>query len=164
MGSRGSVIPFFLEQKKAGQPLSITDERMTRFMITLEEGVNLVWTAFEEMIGGEIFVQKIPSMNIMDIAEAVDPGGEREFVGIRPGEKLHEQMIGLEDSLSTFDYGDHYRIIPAINGWSSAKAMVGKGVKVSEDFSYASDTNSEWMPTEDLVEWIRNNQSKIGAI
>lgn len=111
MGSRGSVIPFFLEQKKAGKPLSITDERMTRFMITLEEGVHLVWKAFEEMIGGEIFVQKIPSMNIMDIAEAVDPGGEREFVGIRPGEKLHEQMIGLEDSLSTYDYGDHYRKI-----------------------------------------------------
>lgn len=164
MGSRGSVIPFFLEQKKAGKPLSITDERMTRFMITLEEGVHLVWKAFEEMIGGEIFVQKIPSMNIMDIAEAVDPGGEREFVGIRPGEKLHEQMIGLEDSLSTYDYGDHYRIIPAINGWSTAKAMVGKGVKVADDFSYASDTNSEWMPTQDLVEWIQNNQSKIGAI
>ena len=164
MGSRGSVIPFFLEQKKAGKPLSITDERMTRFMITLEEGVNLVWTAFEEMIGGEIFVQKIPSMNIMDIAEAVDPGGEREFIGIRPGEKLHEQMIGSEDSLSTYDYGDHYRIIPAINGWSSAKTMVGKGVRVVADFSYASDTNSEWMPTEDLAGWIQNNQSKIGAI
>ena len=164
MGSRGSVIPFFLEQKRAGQPLSITDERMTRFMITLEEGVKLVWTAFEEMSGGEIFVKKIPSMNIMDIAEAVDPGGKRDFVGIRPGEKLHEQMIGHEDSLTTYDYGDHYRIIPTINEWSTLAAMVGNGKKVQEDFSYASDTNSQWMPTQDLVEWIRNNQSKIGAI
>ena len=164
MGSRGSVIPFFLEQKKAGQPLSITDERMTRFMITLEEGVNLVWTAFEEMSGGEIFVKKIPSMNIMDIAEALDPGGKREFVGIRPGEKLHEQMIGQEDSLTSYDYGDHYRIIPAINGWSSSEKIVGRGIKVTEDFSYASDTNSEWMPTQALASWIQENQSKIGAI
>ncbi len=164
MGSRGSVIPFFLEQKKAGQSLSITDERMTRFMITLEEGVSLVWTAFEEMHGGEIFVKKIPSMNIMDIAEAVDPGGKREFIGIRPGEKLHEQMIGEEDSLSTYDYGDHYRIIPAINGWSSSESIIGIGTKVDEEFSYASDTNAMWMPTSDLVTWITENQAKIGAI
>ena len=164
MGSRGSVIPFFLEQKNARLPLSITDQRMTRFMITLEEGVNLVWTAFEEMSGGEIFVKKIPSMNIMDIAEAVDPGGKREFVGIRPGEKLHEQMIGQEDSLTTYDYGDHYRIIPAINEWSSSAEMVGNGKMVQEDFSYASDTNSEWMPTQDLVAWIQENHPKIGTI
>ncbi len=164
MGSRGSVIPLFLEQKKAGRPLSITDERMTRFMITLEEGVSLVWTAFEEMLGGEIFVKKIPSMNIMDIAEALDPGGKREFVGIRPGEKLHEQMIGEEDSLSTYDYGDHYRIIPAINQWSSSDAMIGSGIKVAEQFSYASDTNAVWMQTGDLVSWIHENEAKIGAI
>ena len=164
MGSRGSVIPLFFEQKRAGLPLSITDERMTRFMITLEEGVSLVWTAFEEMSGGEIFVKKIPSMNIMEIAETVDPGGKRDFVGIRPGEKLHEQMIGQEDSLTTYDYGDHYRIIPAINEWSRSSAMVGNGKKVREDFSYSSDTNLEWMPTQDLVAWIQENQSKIGAI
>jgi FlaA1/EpsC-like NDP-sugar epimerase len=133
-------------------------------MITLEEGVSLVWTAFEEMLGGEIFVKKIPSMNIMDIAEALDPGSKREFVGIRPGEKLHEQMIGQEDSLSTYDYGDHYRIIPAINEWSKSKSMIGKGIKVDEEFSYESDTNAMWMPTSGLVKWITENQAKIGAI
>lgn len=164
MGSRGSVIPLFFEQKKANKPLSITDHRMTRFMITLEEGVELVWTAFEEMSGGEIFVKKIPSMNIMDIAESVDPGGRREVIGIRPGEKLHEQMIGEEDSLSTYDYGDHYRIIPAINKWSSSAAIIGAGKKVGEGFSYSSDKNSEWMPTPDLARWIEANRSKIGAI
>ena len=164
MGSRGSVIPFFLEQKKAGQPLSITDERMTRFMITLEEGVDLVWTALEDMLGGEIFVKKIPSMNIMDIAAAIDPGGRREFVGIRPGEKLHEQMIGTEDALTTYDFGDHYRISPAINAWPNSETLSGAGTKVDDDFSYASDTNSAWMDTRDLVAWISENQSKIGAI
>jgi len=154
MGSRGSVIPFFLQQKAAGQALSITDPRMTRFMITLEEGVDLVWKAFDQMHGGEIFVRKIPSMNIMDIAEAIDPGGKREIVGIRPGEKLHEQMIGEEDAITTFDYGDHYRIIPAINGWSASKEIIGSGTAVGEGFSYASDTNEDWMATETLARWV----------
>jgi FlaA1/EpsC-like NDP-sugar epimerase len=158
MGSRGSVIPFFLEQKNAGLPLSITDKRMTRFMITLEQGVDLVWRTFEEMQGGEIFVKKIPSMNIMDIAEAVDPGGKREFVGIRAGEKLHEQMIGVEDAFTTFDFGDHYRILPTINDWSSNGEMVGLGVSVSEEFAYTSDSNSEWMTIEELTTWLKASQ------
>lgn len=161
MGSRGSVIPFFLQQKAAGQPLSITDSRMTRFMITLEEGVELVWTAFEEMLGGEIFVKKIPSMNILDIAEAVDPGGSRNVVGIRPGEKLHEQMIGVEDAFTTVDCGDHYRILPAISG-SSHLLERHSGTRVEEGFSYSSESNSEWMSIDTLRRWIQDNQRVLG--
>ena len=164
MGSRGSVIPFFLDQVSQGNPLTITDERMTRFMISLEEGVELVTTAFQEMKGGEIFVKKIPSMNIMDIAEAVAPGGKREIVGIRPGEKLHEQMISAEDAPHTYDYGDHYRILPAINHWIAADKMVGVGVKVAGQFVYSSDSNREWMTVDALRAWIDENRDKVGAI
>ncbi len=164
MGSRGSVIPFFLDQLDQGSPLTITDERMTRFMISLEEGVDLVTTAFQEMKGGEIFVKKIPSMNIMDIAEAVGPGGKREIVGIRPGEKLHEQMISPEDAPHTYDYGDQYRILPPINNWSKTEDMIGTGVRVPDGFTYASDSNSEWMTMEALREWIERNRDKVGAI
>jgi FlaA1/EpsC-like NDP-sugar epimerase len=111
MGSRGSVIPFFLSKKGDGS-LPITDPDMTRFMITLEQGVELVWTALEEMKGGEIYVKKIPSMKVVDIASTVDPGAKLEIVGIRPGEKIHEQMIGPEDAVNTYDMGSYYMIIP----------------------------------------------------
>lgn len=164
MGSRGSVIPFFLQQKAAGQPLSITDDRMTRFMITLEQGVELVWTAFEDMHGGEIYVRKIPSMNIMDIAEAVDPGGERIITGIRPGEKLHEQMIGAEDAPFTVEYPTHFVILPAIKNWSMVERELGTGNRVSDDFTYTSDQNTEWMSVASLQEWVGNHRAKIGAI
>jgi UDP-N-acetylglucosamine 4,6-dehydratase len=164
MGSRGSVIPFFLGQLDQGSPLTITDERMTRFMISLEEGVDLVTTAFEQMIGGEIFVKKIPSMNIMDIADAVAPGGKREIMGIRPGEKLHEQMISPEDAPHTYDYGDHYRILPAINNWSETEDMIGAGVRVPDGFTYASDSNIDWMTVDSLRAWIEENRDKVGAI
>lgn len=116
MGSRGSVIPFFLSMRDKGV-LPITDPRMTRFMISLEEGVELVWHAFADMEGGEIYVKKIPSMKVTDLARVVAPEARQEIVGIRPGEKLHEQMIGEEDALHTYEYPDHYKILPAINKW-----------------------------------------------
>ena len=109
MGSRGSVIPFFMSLRDNGS-LPITDPRMTRFMITLQAGVNLVWRAFSDMIGGEIFVKKIPSMNIVDLAQAIAPNCELENIGIRPGEKLHEQMIGPEDSPYTYEYSNFYKM------------------------------------------------------
>ena len=157
MGSRGSVIPFFMTLKDSGV-LPITDERMTRFMITLEQGVQLVWFAFEDMVGGEIYVKKIPSMNIIDIARAVDPDSRLEIIGIRPGEKLHEQMIGLEDALYTYDYGDYYKILPAIHSWNIEPSRVKAGTKVSEDFSYTSDSNTSWMDSEELRGWIYSNK------
>ncbi len=163
MGSRGSVIPFFMSIDEDGV-LPITDNRMTRFMISLEEGVELVWHAFKDMQGGEIYVKKIPSMKVTDVALAVDENAKQEEVGIRPGEKLHEQMIGPEDALYTYEYIDHFKILPSINNWSSDPKRIGDGVKVDLDFVYSSDNNKEWMKISELQEWIEKNRNKIGNI
>ena len=140
MGSRGSVIPFFMSIAKDGV-LPITDKRMTRFMISLEEGVELVWHAFHDMKGGEIYVKKIPSMKVTDIALAVNDKAKHEEVGIRPGEKLHEQMIGVEDAPYTYEYPDYFKILPSINAWNIDPERVGAGIKVDPDFTYCSDNN-----------------------
>lgn len=163
MGSRGSVIPYFLSIKDSGV-LTITDPRMTRFMISLEQGVELVWHAFEDMVGGEIYVKKIPSMTMPDLATAVSATAEQKIIGIRPGEKLHEQMISAEDSFHTYEYPEHFKILPAINGWDETPERIKDGVKVPEGFVYASDNNSEWMTTGQLQEWIETNKAKIGKI
>jgi UDP-N-acetylglucosamine 4,6-dehydratase (inverting) len=163
MGSRGSVIPFFMSIK-GEQVFPITDNRMTRFMISLEEGVKLVWHAFDDMRGGEIYVKKIPSMKVTDVALAVDESSKQEEVGIRPGEKLHEQMIGVEDALYTYEYPGHFKILPSINDWSKDKARINDGVRVSENFTYTSDNNAEWMEISELQEWIKTNKNKIGSI
>ncbi len=161
MGSRGSVISFFKSCADEGV-LPITDTRMTRFMITLGEGVKLVWHAFEDMVGGEIYVKKIPSMNILDIARACAPDASHKIIGIRPGEKLHEQMIGVEDAPHTYEYEDYFKIIPAINNWSSEPARIKDGRAVPEEFQYASNTNEEWMQVEELRQWIDENHQIIG--
>lgn len=163
MGSRGSVIPFFLTLANQGV-LPITDERMTRFMITLEQGVNLIWHAFEDMVGGEIFVKKSPSMKITDIARAIVPSAKHEIVGIRPGEKLHEQMIGPEDAPHTYEYDEHYKILPAIHNWSQDPRRIKDGRLVASDFTYCSDNNVDWMGIPALREWIAQNHKKIGTI
>ena len=163
MGSRGSVIPFFLTIAEKGV-LPITDERMTRFMITLEQGVDLVWHAFEDMVGGEIYVKKIPSMKVTDIARAVAPDARHDIVGIRPGEKLHEQMIGSEDALHTYEYVDHYKILPAIYNWSQDPDHSKGGQKVGPDFTYCSDNNTDWMSIDTLLAWIEQNRDKVGKI
>jgi UDP-N-acetylglucosamine 4,6-dehydratase (inverting) len=163
MGSRGSVIPLFMSIKDKGV-LPITDPRMTRFMISLEEGVELVWHAFEDMEGGEIYVKKIPSMKVTDLARVVAPEAKHELVGIRPGEKLHEQMIGPEDAYYTYEYLEHFKILPVINNWSSDPARIKNGIKVAEDFIYASDNNARWMSDADLQHWIDANREKIGSI
>ncbi|MDX3895324.1 UDP-N-acetylglucosamine 4,6-dehydratase (inverting) [Pusillimonas sp.] len=163
MGSRGSVIPFFMSIKDRGV-LPITDSRMTRFMISLEQGVELVWHAFDDMEGGEIYVKKIPSMKVTDLASVVAPEARQEIVGIRPGEKLHEQMIGAEDAFYTYEYPEHFKILPAINGWCDSPARIKDGKKVPEGFVYASDNNPEWMQGEELSHWIEANREKIGRI
>lgn len=163
MGSRGSVIPYFLSIAENGE-LPITDTRMTRFMITLEQGVELVWHAFDDMVGGEIYVKKIPSMGITDIARAVAPEARHKIVGIRPGEKLHEQMIGPEDAPHTYEYKDHYKILPAIHKWSEDPIRINDGVKVADSFTYCSDNNAEWMDVESLRAWISANREKVGKI
>ncbi len=153
MGSRGSVIPFFSTLAHTGE-LPITDSRMTRFMITLEQGVELVWRAFDDMHGGEIYVKKIPSMTILDIANAVAPQAKHRIIGVRPGEKIHEQMIGSEDAPHTYEYDGHFKILPAIHNWSSDPARTKGGTKVPEGFTYTSDNNKEWMLVAELRSWI----------
>jgi UDP-N-acetylglucosamine 4,6-dehydratase (inverting) len=161
MGSRGSVIPFFLSVAGTGI-LPITDKRMTRFMITLEQGVDLVWHAFEDIVGGEIYVKKIPSMKVTDIACAVAPDARHDIIGIRPGEKLHEQMIGIEDALHTYEYADHYKILPAIYNWSDDPARINGGKKVAPDFTYCSNNNTDWMNVDTLRDWIAQSRDKVG--
>ncbi len=156
MGSRGSVIPFFQGLSEGGE-FPITDVKMTRFMITLEQGVELVWHTFDDMDGGEIYVKKIPSMGILDIARAVNHEASHKIIGIRPGEKIHEQMIGLEDALHTYEYDDYYKILPAIYNWSSDPAHNKGGKKVNDNFIYSSDTNNEQMSVDKLRKWINNN-------
>lgn len=164
MGSRGSVIPYFCSIKDSGV-FPITHPDMTRFMISLEEGVGLVWTAFKEMVGGETFVKKIPSIKIVDIAKAIDPNAKLEFSGVRPGEKIHEQMIGVEDALNTYEYDSFFKILPAIYGWSTDPERVGEGKKVAPTFRYSSEINSDWMSVTQLQNWmILNNLNSEGSL
>lgn len=151
IGSRGSVVPFFKAKKKEGV-LPITDERMTRFWITLEQGARFVIKSFERMRGGEIFIPKIPSMNLMDLARAIAPECKTKIIGKRPGEKLHEVMISVDDSINTKELNDCYIIQPAFNWWSNENHPEGKDVP--EGFCFSSDTNNEWLSKEQLEEII----------
>jgi len=160
MGSRGSVIPYFLLARDTGT-ISITDKRMTRFMITLEEAVETVWHAFEDMVGGEIYVRKIPSVKILDLAKAIAEGASIEFTGIRPGEKLHEQMIGLEDAIYTYEYQNYFKVLPAIHNWCFDPLRIKGGRSVSQDFAYTSDGNNEWMSVDSLKSWVKKNENRI---
>lgn len=153
MGSRGSVIPFFIKMSSGGE-LPITDPRMTRFMVTLEEAVGLVWHAMNDMVGGEIYVKKIPSMNILDIARAVSDTCRHKIIGIRPGEKLHEQMIGLEDAPYTYHYESNYKILPMLHDCYKDPLRIKNGIKVEENFQYSSNNNDKWMSVESLRKWI----------
>jgi UDP-N-acetylglucosamine 4,6-dehydratase (inverting) len=163
MGSRGSVIPLFMEQAKTGE-MTITDTRMTRFMISLEQGVELVWHTFDDMEGGEIYVKKIPSMKLTDIAFAVSETSKQKIIGIRPGEKLHEQMIGFEDTPYTYEYKEYFKILPQIHEWCNDAHRIKEGTIVPDGFSYSSDNNQEWMTVEELKEWIEKNKNKVGNI
>ncbi len=151
MGSRGSVVPFFLKKHFSGETLPITDPRMTRFNISLEEGVDMVLRTLEIMWGGEIFVPKIPSYRITDVAEAVSPGRETTIVGIRPGEKLHEEMITETDAHNTIEFKDYFVILPATPLWDVNKfTQTFNGTPCSIGFKYDSGTNSEWLSVEQL--------------
>lgn len=156
MGSRGSVIPFFLEKRNSGV-LPITDVNMTRFNISLEDGVELVLFAHEHALGGEIFVPKIPSYRITELAEAIGPKCKQEIVGIRPGEKIHEEMITKSDSFFTVDLDHYYAILPQSPGWNIDEYLVNrKAKKVEPGFEYNSGTNTEWLSVEQLRKLIRD--------
>lgn len=153
VGSRGSVIPLFQEQRKSGT-ITITDERMTRFWITLEQGVQFVISCLERMVGGEVFVPKIPSMRITDLADVIAPNCEIKTIGIRAGEKLHEVLISEDEARRTVDLGDRFAIQPSQNWWSDG--VLAHGKPLPEGFSYASDSNPEMLPKEALIGMIES--------
>ena len=148
IGSRGSVIPIFMQLANSGV-IPITDDRMTRFLITLDQGIDLVLEALKTDMGGEIYVPKIPSMKIVDLAKAVAPNCELKITGIRPGEKLHESMISTDDAANTREYPNHFRIFPTIHKWSDSFITEG-GQPVASGFEYTSDKNQMWMNSEQL--------------
>jgi UDP-N-acetylglucosamine 4,6-dehydratase len=150
VGSRGSVVPLFQQLAPSGS-VPITDERMTRFWITLEQGVQFVLDSLERMHGGELFVPKIPSMRVVDLAAAIAPEARLEVVGIRPGEKLHEEMINVSDARSTVDMGDYFVIQPVMEWWSTERL---EGSAVPDGFSYASDTNDRWLTVDELRQMV----------
>lgn len=152
VGSRGSVVPFFkrLAQETTG-PIPITDERMTRFWITLDQGVEFVVSSLEQMHGGELFVPKIPSMKVIDLAEAVAPGREMQIVGIRPGEKIHEDMISSTDARVTVDMGKYFVVQPEQDWWKNDRY---KGKAVPDEFQYSSDSNDDWLDIPSLQKMI----------
>lgn len=151
VGSRGSVVPFFKSIKKTGK-IPITDERMTRFWITLDQGVQFVLDNLQRMKGGEIFVPKIPSMKVTDLAKVIAPKCKIEFIGIRPGEKLHEAMITEDDARHTLEFEDYYIIQPEFNWWD--KAYISEGKPLPAGFSYTSDKNEHWLTKEELKQLI----------
>ena len=151
VGSRGSVVPFFQKIKHTGR-VPITDDRMTRFWITLDQGVQFVLDNLERMKGGEIFVPKIPSMNIMDLAKAIAPECEIDLIGIRPGEKLHEAMIMEDDARHTVEYDTYYTILPELSWWEKENNSEGKSLP--DGFAYTSDNNTEWLTVEELKQLV----------
>ena len=154
IGSRGSLIPFFLKIKK-DEHFPITHSEMTRFLITLEEGVKLVFQAFQDMIGGELYVSKIPSVYIKDIPKMINKNAKIKFIGIRPGEKLHEKMISEDDAFYTYEYNKFYKIIPNFLNNKDLKKYIKKGVKVKKGFSYSSDNNTNWVNKKQLLNYIK---------
>jgi len=153
MGSRGSVIPFFLSQKPIGI-YPVTDERMTRFNITLQEGVDFVINSFSTMWGGELFIPKIPSYKLLDVVKAIDPNGKVEIVGIRPGEKLHEEMITETDAINTIEFADYYVILPSMQNWSFEEfrkfSSKSEGKFLNAGFSYNSGNNPDFLNPEEI--------------
>ena len=160
VGSRGSVIPVFQEQRKTGR-ITITDPRMTRFWITLDRGVKFVIRCLDEMHGGEIFVPKIPSMRMVDLAESIAPGCEIDVIGIRPGEKLHEVLVSEDEARNTVEVDGMYVIRPSHPWWSGENWINGRALP--EGFRYASDTNSSWLTNEQLQELIAPAKSSVPA-
>ncbi len=161
IGSRGSVIPFFQKLLEEGaKTLPITDPGMTRFWITLQQGVDFVLSSLDLMYGGEIFVPRIPSMKMTDMAEAIAPGVPHEIIGIRPGEKLHEVMVPMDDGRYTLRLEDRYIIEPAFVGWDRKSHLENGAEKVADGFRYASDTNDEWLDADGLKELLRESISE----
>ena len=158
MGSRGSVIPFFLEKKETGE-LPITDFRMTRFLITLPEAVTTVIHALKEMVGSEIFVPKIPSIRIVDLAKLIAPRCTLNEIGLRPGEKLHEQLISSDESAFIYEFKGYFKILSPLNGWDACKSRIKSGDKVKNGFVYTSNKNKDWLENKSLEMWLNDKNN-----
>lgn len=154
MGSRGSILPFFMKMAKTGE-IPITDERMTRFLISLDQAVKLVWHALENCKGGEVYVKKCPSMKVVDIAKTIAPKAKLRFIGIRPGEKLHEQMISVEDARNTMEFDDYYKIFPMLEQ-NCKNSPDCDGKLCDEGFAYSSDVNTQWMKPVELESFLKS--------
>lgn len=163
MGSRGSMIPFFVAMARTGV-IPLTDERMTRFMITLEQAVAMVWTALHDCVGGEIYVPKIPSMKVLDIAKAVSNGAKIKIIGIRPGEKLHELLISEDDARSTYEYDTYYKILPTIYDWHESVKRIGRGKKCPCHFGYSSSNNLWRMTRQGLLRWLKQEYGNCDPV
>ncbi len=161
VGSRGSVIPVFQEQRRRGK-ITVTDPRMTRFWLTLEQGVRFVVNCIEQLHGGEIFVPKIPSMKLVEMAEAIAPGCEVEYIGIRPGEKLHEVLVSEDEARNTVELEDMYVIQPAHSWWKAENWKGGKAL--ADGFRYSSDSNPQWLTAEELQELIDAGSPAIATL
>ena len=154
MGSRGSVVPYFLSLNKNNK-FPITDLRMTRFMISIDEAIDLVFKVIDKSLGGEVFVRKSPSMKILNIIKAINKNAKFRITGIRPGEKLHEQMIGKDESDYTYEFKDFFVIIPAIFNKTRFKKLLKNSKKVKSSFKYSSESNDRWL-TENFKKWLSN--------
>ena len=159
MGSRGSVIPLFFESSVKNY-INITHQDMTRFNITLDEGINFVINSFKNMWGGELFVPKIPSFKIIDLAKSIAPNIKPRIIGIRPGEKIHEVMINEEDAMCTYEYEWYYKILPTLNKWYLDPGRIKNGIKVHDDFVYSSNNNEKWMSIEELQKYVESSDYK----
>ena len=155
LDSRASVVPLFRELKKTGE-LPITNFRMTRFFIKLSEAVHMVTTAFREMMGSEIFVKKTPSLYIRELAEVIAPECRLKEVGLRPGEKLHEQLISEDEAIYTYEFKDYYKILSPLNEWSYSKDRLKGGKKVPENFVYTSKNNKKWLEADKISQWLKD--------
>ena len=160
VSSRGSVIPVFQQQKRKGS-ITITDFKMTRFLISLREAVEMVFMAFREMNGSEIFVKKIPSVKILDLAKCLGPKCKIIETGLRPGEKLHEQLISSDESQYTYEFEDYYKILSPLHGWNKSRKRIGEGVAVDDDFFYTSNKNNRWLNQKDLKDWLKSIDIEI---
>jgi UDP-N-acetylglucosamine 4,6-dehydratase len=164
VGSRGSVVPFFMKMQQTGM-LPITDPRMTRFWITLDQGVRFVLSSLKRMKGGEIFVPKIPSMNIMDLARAIAPECDTRVVGIRPGEKLHEVMVPEEDARHTLEYEDYFAILPSYHDWTQEDLLKENGgTRCLPGFCYSSNTNTQWLSVDELRDMIGIREEQLSVV
>jgi len=159
MGSRGSIIPFFHQQSKKNI-FTLTDKRMTRFMMTLDTAVKLVWKSLDDMRGGEMYVVKAPSMKVIDIINSFSNKPKIKIIGIRPGEKIHEQMISTEESPYTYEYKEFFKILPQVSD-NYKKYKVSKKNLVKKNFFYRSDANNKWMKRAELQKWIKKNYPSI---